>query len=142
MGFLEGKNALIVGIASNRSIAWGIAQCMAREGARLTLTYQGEKLRERVEEMAAELNADGCLAMDVAEDAQIDAAFAELRHKWDRLDILVHSVGYAPREQLSGGYLESVTREGSQIAHDISSYSFPALAKAALPHARPTTARY
>jgi enoyl-[acyl-carrier protein] reductase I len=133
MGFLAGKNALIVGIASNRSIAWGIAQAMAREGANLALSYQGEKLRPRVEEMAKELKASCCMPLDVAEDSQIDAAFATLGEHWDRLDILVHSVGFAPREQLTGGYLDTVTREGSSIAHDISSYSFAALAKAARP---------
>lgn len=133
MGFLTGKRALIAGIASNRSIAWGIAQAMAREGAELALTYQGEKLRPRVEDMGAQLGAAHCLPLDVAEDAQIEETFAALRKDWDRLDVLVHSVGYAPREQLSGRYLDSVTREGSQIAHDISSYSFAAMAKAARP---------
>jgi len=133
MGFLAGKRALIAGIASNRSIAWGIAQAMAREGAELALTYQGEKLRPRVEDMGAELDAAAVLPLDVAEDAQIEQAFATLGEQWDRLDVLVHSVGYAPREQLTGRYLDSVTREGSQIAHDISSYSFAAMAKAARP---------
>lgn len=133
MGFMQGKKALIVGLASNRSIAWGIAQAMAREGAELAFTYQTEKLRGRVEKMAAEVNSDICLEMDVAHDASIDTAFATLGESWPAFDIVVHSVGFAPREQLSGTYVESVTREGFQIAHDISSYSFAALAKAALP---------
>lgn len=140
MGFLSGKRALVVGVASNRSIAWGVASAMAREGAEMALSYQGEKFRSRVEEMGAELNAAACLSLDVAVDAEIDAAFAELGKVWDGLDILVHSVGYAPREQLDGRYLDCVTREGSQIAHDISSYSFPALAKAARPMLRPGAA--
>lgn len=133
MGFLAGKRALVVGLASNRSIAWGVAQAMHREGAELALSYQGEKLQERVEKMGADLNASTCLQMDVADDAEIEAAFAQLSQTWDRLDILVHSVGFAPREQLEGRYIDCVTREGSRIAHDISSYSFPALAKAARP---------
>jgi enoyl-[acyl-carrier protein] reductase I len=133
MGFLAGKRALIAGIASNRSIAWGIAQAMAREGAELVLTYQGEKLRPRVEDMGEQLGATLVVPLDVSEDAQIEQAFAAVGEKWDRLDALVHSVGYAPREQLSGRYLDSVTREGSRIAHDISSYSFAAMAKAARP---------
>lgn len=133
MGFLAGKRALVVGLASNRSIAWGVAQAMHREGAELALSYQGEKLQERVEKMGADLNASTCLQMDVADDEEIEAAFAQLSQTWDRLDILVHSVGFAPREQLEGRYIDCVTREGSRIAHDISSYSFPALAKAARP---------
>lgn len=133
MGFLAGKRALIVGVASNRSIAWGVARAMARESAELAFTYQGDKVRDRVESFAAELGGGPCLPMDVARDEEIDAAFTALQAEWPNLDILVHSVGFAPRDQLSGGYLESVTREGFQIAHDISSYSFPALAKTALP---------
>ena len=133
MGFLNGKRALIVGLASERSIAWGIAQAMRREGAELALTYQGEKLKPRVEAMAAELGAGFTCGMDVANDAEIDAAFAALGDHWDSFDILVHSVGFAPRDQLSGRFVDSVTRDGFQIAHDISAYSFAALAKASLP---------
>lgn len=133
MGFLAGKRALVVGLASNRSIAWGVAQALHREGAELVLSYQGEKLHSRVEDMGAELNATACLQMDVSDDSQIDATMTQLGKIWDRLDILVHSVGFAPRDQLDGRYIDCVTREGSQIAHDISSYSFPALAKAARP---------
>ena len=133
MGFLNGKRALIAGLASNRSIAWGIAQAMHREGAELAFTYQGEKLEPRVREMAGELGSTICLPCDVAEDAQIEHAFEQLGEHWDGLDILVHSIGFAPRDQLQGRYLEAVTRDGFRVAHDISAYSFAALAKAARP---------
>ena len=130
MGFLENKRALIVGIASNRSIAWGIAQAMHREGAQLAFTYQNDKLRSRVEEMAAKCGSDIVLPCDVASDEEIAAVFSALGETWDGLDHIVHSVGYAPKEELEGDYLDSVTRKGFSIAHDISSYSFTALAKA------------
>lgn len=130
---MQGKKALIVGLASNRSIAWGIAQAMAREGAELAFTYQTDKLKSRVVDMANEVGSSITLPMDVATDEDIDRAFVELREHWPEFDVLVHSVGFAPRDQLAGTYIESVTREGFQIAHDISSYSFAALAKAALP---------
>lgn len=133
MGFLSGKKALIVGAASNRSIAWGIAKAMHREGAELAFTYQGEKLRPRVVEMAEQCGASICLPLDVAEDAQIASLAEQLGETWDGLDVLVHSVGFAPREQLEGRFVDSVTREGFRIAHDISAYSFPALAQALLP---------
>ena len=133
MGFMAGKRALIVGLASNRSIAWGIAQAFAREGAELALTYQNDKLKPRVEKMAAELGSTMTYPLDVAYDAEIDSLMAALARDWDGFEVLVHSVGFAPREQLAGTYVESVTREGFQIAHDISSYSLAALAKAALP---------
>ncbi|MFN2308927.1 MAG: enoyl-ACP reductase [Gammaproteobacteria bacterium] len=133
MGFLKGKRALIVGLASNRSIAWGIAQAMHREGAELAFTYQNEKLQERVQKMAAECGSNITLPCDVGVDAQIDAVFAELGQRWDGLDIIVHSVAFAPKELLEGEYLANVTREGFRIAHDISSYSFAALAKAGRP---------
>lgn len=133
MGFMAGKRALIVGLASKRSIAWGIAQAFAREGAELAFSYQNDKLQPRVEKMAAELGSTMTYPLDVAFDAEIDDLFKALRKDWDRLDVLVHSVGFAPRDQLAGTYIESVTREGFQIAHDISSYSLAALAKAALP---------
>jgi enoyl-[acyl-carrier protein] reductase I len=130
MGFLQGKKALVVGVASNRSIAWGIAQAMRREGADLALTYQNEKLQNRVEKFAAELGSDITIPCDVARDEDIDGVFAHLDDFWDHLDIIVHSVAYAPREELEGSYLDSLTREGFRIAHDISAYSFAALAKA------------
>ncbi len=130
MGFMQDKRALIVGVASNRSIAYGIAEAMGREGAELALTYQNDKLKERVEKLAEELGAKIVLPCDVASDEQIDALFDELGKHWDGLDCTVHSVAFAPREALEGSYLDSVTRENFRIAHDISSYSFAALAKA------------
>lgn len=133
MGFLEGKRALIVGLASNRSIAWGIAKAMHREGAELAFTYQNEKLKDRVAKMAAELDSDITFPCDVASDQEIGAVFEGLSNKWDGLDIVVHSVAFAPREELEGDFLTSTTREGFSLAHDISSYSFIALAKAAYP---------
>lgn len=133
MGLLEGKRALIVGVASKRSIAWGIAKAMHREGAQLAFTYQNEKLRERVESFAAELGSEITVPCDVASDEQILAVFEHIDDYWDSLDILVHSVAYAPREQLEGSYLEAVTREGFLTAHEISSYSFCALGDAARP---------
>ncbi len=133
MGFLAGKRALIVGLASNRSIAWGIAQAFAREGAELAFTYQNEKLQPRVEDMAAKLNSDIVCPLDVAEDQQIDAAFEHIGARWDGLDIIVHSVGFAPRDQITGRYVDVVSREGYRIAHEISAYSFAALARAGRP---------
>ncbi len=133
MGFLAGKRALIVGLASERSIAHGIAVAFRREGAELAFTYQGERLKERVVEMARELGSELVFPMDVASDAEIDTAFAALKKHWGHFDVVVHSVGFAPREQLEGNYADVVTREGFRIAHDISSYSLAALAKAARP---------
>jgi enoyl-[acyl-carrier protein] reductase I len=133
MPLLEGKRALIVGVASNRSIAWGIAQAMRREGAELAFTYQNEKLRERVEEFAAQSGSKITLPCEVSSDTEIQAVFEKLRGYWDGLDILVHSVAFAPREMLEGAYLDSVTRDGFLLAHDVSSYSFSALAKGARP---------
>jgi len=133
MGFLKGKRALVVGIASHRSIASGIAEAMHREGAELALTYQNERLRERVEDAAKEYGSDIVLPCDVGVDAEIDTLMAELGKRWDGFDILVHSVGFAPRESLQGGFLDNLTRENFRIAHDISSYSLAALAKAARP---------
>jgi enoyl-[acyl-carrier protein] reductase I len=133
MGFLSGKRALVVGLASERSIAYGIASAMHREGAELAFTYQGERLSERVAGMARDFSSTIVLPMDVGVDAEIDAAFAGLRSSWDSLDILVHSVAFAPRDQIAGGFVDSTTREGFRIAHDISSYSLTALAKAARP---------
>lgn len=130
MGFMQGKKALICGLASQRSIAWGIAQAFRREGAELAFSYQGEKLKGRVEEMAAELGSDIVIPCDVADDLQIADMFAELGKHWDGLDTIVHSIGFAPRDQLEGTFIDSVNREGFRIAHDISSYSLAALAKA------------
>lgn len=133
MGFLDKQKVLITGLASNRSIAWGIARAMHREGAELAFTYQGDKLKPRVEEMAAELGSDFVVPLDVSTDADIEALAQALQTRWGKLDVLVHSIGFAPRELLQGGYLESVTREGYAIAHDISAYSFAALGKACRP---------
>jgi len=132
MGFLAGKRALIVGVASNKSIAWGIARAMRREGADLALTYQNERLRERVEGLARELDSDRTVPCEVGSDEAIAAVFDALDRYWDGLDIRVHSVAFAPREELQGDYLDNVTREGFKLAHDISAYSFAAFAK----HAR------
>jgi len=133
MGFLANKKALIVGVASNRSIAYGVAQAMHREGARLAFTYQGEKLANRVAGFAEKFDSDIVLPMDVGDDQEIADAFAQLGEKWDGLDCIVHSVGFAPREQLEGSYIDAVTRDGFRVAHDISSYSLAALAKAGRP---------
>jgi enoyl-[acyl-carrier protein] reductase I len=133
MGFLSGKRALIVGLATERSIAYGIASAMRREGAELAFTYQGERLKDRVIGMAQEFGSNIVLPMDVGFDEQIDAAFADLRKSWDGLDIIVHAVAFAPSDAIRGGFVESTTRENFRIAHDISSYSLTALAKAGLP---------
>ncbi len=132
MGFLEGKRALIVGVASPRSIAWSIAEAMYEQGAQLAYTYQNDRLKSRVEKIAAATNSEITIPCDVALDDDIDNVFTELRKHWDYYDILVHSVGFAPREQLIGDYIDVINREGFRIAHDISSYSFAALAKAGL----------
>ncbi|MGH8579248.1 MAG: enoyl-ACP reductase FabI, partial [Gammaproteobacteria bacterium] len=133
MGFLDGKRALILGVASNRSIAWGIASAMRREGAELAFTHQNERLRERVENLAAKLDSEITVPCDVSSDDQIQAVFERLDNYWDHLDILVHAIAFAPRELLEGDYLDAVTREGFATAHEISSYSFAALANAARP---------
>ncbi len=135
MGFMAGKRALIVGVASDRSIATGIAEAFAREGAEIAFTYQNEKLHSRVEKLATRLgqNTDLLFPCDVSSDEEIDAVFAALGKHWDKFDVLVHSVGFAPREQLEGGFTESITREGYRMSHDISAYSLAALAKAAVP---------
>ena len=132
MGLLSGKRALITGIASQRSIAYGIAAAMHREGAQLALTYQNDKLRSRVESMAEAWDAL-VLPCDVADDGAVEDLFTQLAAHWDGLDILVHSIGYAPADQLEGDYVSAVNRQGFQIALDISAYSFAALGKAARP---------
>lgn len=133
MGFLAGKRALIVGLATERSIAYGIANAMRREGAELAFTFQNDRLKDRVESIAKEMGSNIVLPMDVAFDDQIDAAFASLKQHWDALDVIVHAVAFAPREALAGGFTESTSRESFRIAHDISSYSLTALARAGLP---------
>ena len=133
MGFLQGKRALITGIASDRSIASGIAEAMHREGAELAFTYQNERLKGRVEKAAAEFGSSIVLPLDVADDAQIAACFAQLGQHWDKFDILVHAIAFAPREAITGGFLDGLTRENFALSHDISAYSLAALAKAARP---------
>ena len=133
MGFLQGKRALVTGIASERSIASGIAEAMHREGAELAFTYQNDKLKSRVEKAAAEYGSDIVLPLDVADDAQIENCFAELGKRWDGFDILVHAIAFAPREAIAGQVLDGLTRSNFALAHDISAYSLAALSKAARP---------
>ena len=133
MGFLQGKRILVTGVLSNRSIAYGIAQACHRQGAELAFTYVGERFEERVRGYAAELGSSLVLPCDVAEDAQIAQTFEQLKAEWGHLDGLVHSIGFAPREAIAGDFLEGLSREAFQIAHDISAYSFPAMVKAAMP---------
>lgn len=133
MGFLSGKKALIVGLASTRSIAYGIAKAFHEQGAELAFTYQNEKLQGRVEAMAAEFNSTLTFPCDVASDEDIQSVFTQLGRQWNTLDSLIHSVAFAPADQISGDFVECSTREGFRIAHDISAYSLVGLAKAALP---------
>lgn len=134
MSFLQGKHALIVGLASNRSIAWGIARSMHREGARLAFGYQGEKLAGRARDMGRELDTEAVFECDVSEDAAIDRLIADSAEALGGIDIVVHSVGFAPREALAGGFTDSTSREAWRVAQDISSYSLVALTRAARPH--------
>lgn len=140
MAFLQGKKILITGLLSNRSIAYGIAQACKREGAELAFTYVGERFKDRITDFAREFGSELVFECDVSSDEQIDALFAGLGKSWDRLDGLVHSIGFAPREAIAGDFLDGLSREGFRIAHDISAYSFPAMAKAALPLLRPGSA--
>ncbi len=140
MGFLAGKKLLITGVLSNRSIAYGVARACQREGATLAFTYVGERFKDRVEELAAHFDSKLVFPCDVASDAEIAALFEAVGAQWDGLDGLVHAIGFAPREAISGDFLDGFTREGFRIAHDISSYSFGALAKASLPMLRPGAA--
>jgi len=133
MGFLAGKKILVTGVLSNRSIAYGIARACHREGAELAFTYQGERFEERIKGFAAEFGSTLYFPCDVGSDAEIAAVFEGLKKSWDGLDGLVHAIGFAPREAIEGDFLEGTSRESFRIAHDISSYSFAALAKAALP---------
>jgi len=140
MGFLAGKRLLITGVLSNRSIAYGIARACHREGAELAFSYVGERFRSRTQDFAREFGSELVFDCDVGDDAQIAALFDHLGQAWPEFDGLVHSIGFAPREAIAGDFLEGLSREGFRIAHDISSYSFPALAKAALPRLRPNSA--
>jgi len=136
MGFLAGKRLLITGVLNNRSIAYGIARACHREGAELAFSYQGERFKDRITEFAAEFGSSLVFDCDVSDDAQIDRLFADLGQHWDQFDGFVHAIAFAPREAIAGDFLDGMTRENFRIAHDISSYSFPALAKAALPRLR------
>jgi len=136
MGFLDGKRALVAGVASNRSIAWGIAQALHRQGAELAFTYQNERLAGRVAKLAAELGSDVTFACDVASDEAITGAFEQLGARWERLDILVHAIAFAPREALEGDFVTNTSRESFRLAHEVSSYSFSAMARAARPMMR------
>jgi enoyl-[acyl-carrier protein] reductase I len=133
MAFLTGKKILVTGLLSNRSIAYGIAKSARREGAELAFTYAGDRFKDRVTDMAREFGSGLVFPCDVSSDAQIEELFASLRGRWDGLDGLVHAIGFAPREAIAGELLDGLSREAFRVAHDISSYSFPALAKAALP---------
>ena len=134
MGFLTGKKLLITGLLSNRSIAYGIAKSCHAQGAELAFSYVGERFKDRITEFAAEFDSSLIFDCDVADDAQIDKLFADLSKTWPKFDGFVHSIGYAPREAIAGDFLDGLSREGFRIAHDISSYSFPGMAKAALPY--------
>lgn len=134
MGFLTGKKLLITGVFSNRSIAYGIARACHQQGAELAFSYVGERFKERTAEFAAQFDSTLIFDCDVADDAQIDKLFADLSQTWPRFDGFVHSIGFAPREAIAGDFLDGLSREGYRIAHDISAYSFPAMAKAALPY--------
>jgi enoyl-[acyl-carrier protein] reductase I len=136
MGFLAGKRFLITGLLSNRSIAYGIARACHREGAELAFSYVGDRFKERITDFAREFNSELIFDCDVGSDEQIDRMFADLSQHWPQFDGFVHSIGFAPREAIAGDFLEGLSREGFRVAHDISAYSFPAMAKAALPYLR------
>lgn len=140
MGFLSGKRFLITGLLSNRSIAYGIARACRREGAELAFSYVGERFKDRTEGFAAEFDSKLVFDCDVSDDAQIQRLFDDLGQAWPQFDGFVHSIGFAPREAIAGDFLDGLSREAFHIAHDISSYSFPAMAKAALPRLTPTAA--
>jgi len=133
MGILSGKKILVTGVLSNRSIAYGIARSAHQQGAELAFTYQNERFLDRITEFAADFNSKLVFPCDVANDGEIEALFANLGKSWDGLDGLVHAIAFAPREAIAGDFLEGLSREAFRIAHDVSSYSFGALAKAALP---------
>jgi len=133
MGFLAGKRAFIVGVATDRSIAWGIAQAMHREGAELAFSYVNDKMKDRVEPLAHSLGSKLTMPLDVTVDGQVDSAFDLLKREWGQLDIVIHAVAFAPREAISGSIVANTTREAFRIAHDVSSYSFTALARGARP---------
>jgi len=133
MGFLTGKKLLITGVLSNRSIAYGIARACHSQGAELAFSYVGDRFKDRITEFAAEFGSDLIFDCDVGDDAQITKLFSDLSATWPKFDGFVHSIGFAPREAIAGDFLDGLSRENFRIAHDISAYSFPAMAKAALP---------
>jgi enoyl-[acyl-carrier protein] reductase I len=132
-GFLSGKKLLITGVLSNRSIAYGIAKACYEQGAELAFSYVGERFKDRITEFANDFNSKLIFDCDVGSDEQIEKMFHDLSAHWPKFDGFVHSIGYAPRESIAGDFLDGLSREGFKIAHDISAYSFPAMAKAALP---------
>jgi enoyl-[acyl-carrier protein] reductase I len=140
MGFLTGKRLLITGVLNQRSIAYGIARACHREGAELAFSYVGDRFKERIQEVAAEFGSSLTFDCDVGDDAQIERMFQQLGEHWEQFDGFVHAIGFAPREAIAGDFLDGLSREGFKIAHDISAYSFPALAKAAAPRLRPGAA--
>jgi enoyl-[acyl-carrier protein] reductase I len=140
MGFLSGKKILVTGVLSNRSIAYGIAKACHAQGAELAFSYVGERFKERITEFAADFNSTLIFDCDVGDDAQIEKLFVDLATHWPQFDGFVHSIGFAPREAIAGNFLEGLNREAFKIAHDISAYSFPAMAKAALPYLRDKSA--
>ena len=140
MGFLTGKKLLITGVLSNRSIAYGIAKACHSQGAELAFSYVGERFKGRITEFAADFDSKLIFDCDVGDDEQIAQLFKDLSAHWPTFDGFVHSIGYAPREAIAGDFLEGLSREGFKIAHDISAYSFPAMAKAALPYLNPQSA--
>jgi len=140
MGFLAGKKLLITGVLSNRSIAYGIARACHAQGAELAFSYVGERFKERITEFAADFGSSLVFDCDVGDDAQIERLFTDLARTWPQFDGFVHSIGFAPREAIAGNFLDGLTRENYRIAHDISAYSFPAMAKAALPYLSPKAA--
>ena len=133
MGFLQDKKILVTGVLSNRSIAYGIAQALSREGATLAFTYQNDSVKERVTQLAADFGSTPVLPCDVSTDDQVEQLFSSLAREWDGLDGIVHSIAFAPRDSLKGSFLDGLTRDAFHTAHDISAYSFAALAKAGLP---------
>jgi enoyl-[acyl-carrier protein] reductase I len=134
MGFLTGKKLLITGVLSNRSIAYGVARACRQQGAELAFSYVGERFKDRITELAADFDSKLVFECDVGDDSQIESLFRELAMQWPKFDGFLHSIGFAPREAISGSFLDGLSRENFRIAHDISAYSFPALAKAALPY--------
>jgi enoyl-[acyl-carrier protein] reductase I len=140
MGFLAGKRLLITGVLSNRSIAYGIARACHREGAELAFSYVGERFKERITDFAREFGSERVFECDVGDDAQIERLFSDLGAVWPEFDGFVHAIAFAPRESIAGDFLEGLSREGFRTAHEISAYSFPAMAKAAAPRLRPGSA--